>query len=803
MRDLAPSLRYAFRSLRRSPGFTITSVLTLALGIAASSLIYCVVRSALLRALPFADPDRLVALWEHHPLLGRQEIAAADFRDWRDQNRSFEELAAYTTASYFEPILSGCGAQSEKIGTTLATRSLFPLLGVRPVLGRSFVEAEDEGGHNNVAIISNRLWRRCFHGDRAIVGMTIRLNGEAYTIVGVLPHETRMPDWADVWLPLSHIEADARRSRAWHSLIGIGRLKRAVSFDQARADIGAIVERLRRDFPLTNGPTGFEMLPLNRELTGDTRAPLLALSAAVALVLLLACANVANLLLSRSVARQREIATRRALGATLSKLLRQFLLESWLVSLLGSAAGLLLARAGISVVRRLAATTLPNPQEIALDWHAFAFTLLLSLFAAAVALLAPGVELIRSEARSHWNCRAGSMSPAQRGWQRLFMVFQVAMAVAVLIGAGLLVRSFRYLVESDPGFQAEHLLTFRVSLSPSDYPADASIKRYYSDLLSRVRSLPSVTAAAAVQTPPLSAPTRSGGRFFVDVLPDPGPGHFPVAQIRQVTPEYFRAMGIPLQEGRYLQDSDEDTLNVVINRTLARRFFHGVDPVGHKIVLGLLGPRRIYRPIVGVVADCKDTGLQNEAWPTFYFVARAAESTILVRSSASPGSLIAAVRSEALLADPKQAVSDVVTMDEAIQRSLVRQRFSMQIFSLLSTLALALAGIGTYGVIANQTQRRFPELAIRIALGASRASVYRTVIGSGMTLVVAGILSGMGISLVLTRLLRGILFGIPVLDSVTYAAAAGLVAIVGLVAMALPARHAGRIDASVALRTSD
>jgi predicted permease len=803
MRDLGRSLRYTFRSLRRSPGFTITSVLTLAVGIAASSLIYCVVRSTLLRALPFADPDRLVALWEHHPLLGKQEIAAADFRDWRDQNRTFEEMAAYTAASYFEPILSGCGARSEKVATTLATRSLFPLLGVRPVFGRSFVEAEDEGGHNNVAIISDRLWRRCFDGDHAVVGRTIRLNSEAFTIVGVLPDEARMPDWADVWLPLSRIEPDARQRRAWHSLNGIGPLKRAVSIDQARDDNGAIVERLRRDFPSTNGPTGFDMIPLSRELTGDTRAPLLALSAAVALVLLLACANVANLLLSRSVARQREIATRRALGGTLSRLLRQFLLESWAVSLLGSAAGLLLARAGISLVRHLAATTLPNSQEIALDWHAFAFTLLLSLFAAAVALLAPGIEVIRSEGCSHWSCRTGGMSPLQRRWQRIFMVSQVAMAVAVLIGAGLLVRSFRYLAESDPGFQAEHLLTFRVSLSPSDYSADRSIKRYYNDLLSRVRSLPGVTAAAAVQTPPLSPPTRGGGRFFVDVLPDPGPGHFPVAQIRQVTPEYFGAMGIPLQEGRYLQDFDEDTLNVVINRTLARRFFHGIDPVGHNIVLGLLGPRRFNRPIVGVVADCKDTGLQNETWPTFYFVARAAESTILVRSSALPSSLIAAVRREALLTDPKQAVSDPVTMDEAIQRSLIRQLFSMQVFSLLSTLALALAGIGTYGVITNQTQRRFPELAIRVALGASRASVYRTVIGSGMTLVFVGILSGMGIALVFTQFLRGILFGVPVLDSVTYATAAGVVAIVGLVAMAVPARHAGRIDASVVLRTSD
>ena len=803
MRDMLPSLRYAFRSLRRNPGFTITSVFTLALGIAASSLIYCVVRSTLLRTLPFADSDRVVALWEHHPLLGKQEIAAPDFRDWRDQNRTFEQMAAYTSGSYFEPILSGCGSQSEKVGTTLTSRTLFPLLGLHPALGRSFLEAEDEGGHNNVAIVSDRLWRRCFHGDPAIVGMSIHLNSEAYTIVGVLPYEVRMPDWADVWLPLSRIEQGAYRSRAWHSLIGIGRLKRAVSFDQARADIGAIVERLRRDFPLTNGPTGFEMLPLDRELTGDKRAPLLALSAAVALVLLLACANVANLLLTRSVARQREIATRRALGATLPILLRQFLLESWLVSLLGSVAGLLFACLGLSMVRRLAATALPHPENIALDWHALAFTLLLSLFATAIALLAPAIELVRSEDQAHWNLRAGSMSPGQRRWQRVFMVLQVAIAVAVLIGTGLLVRSFRYLAESDPGFQAEHLLTFRVSLSPADYATDASTRRYYDDLLARVRSLPGVTEAAAVQTPPLSVPTRGGGRFFVDVLPDPGPGHFPVAQIRQVTPEYFRAMGIPLQEGRYLRDSDEDTMNVVINRTLARRFFQGIDPVGHNILMGLLGPRRFNRPIVGVVADCKDTGLQNETWPTFYFVARTTESTILVRSSVLPKSLIAAVRREAISVDQKQSVSDAVTMDEAIQTSLLNQRFSMQVFSLLSTLALALAGIGTYGVVVNQSQRRIPELAIRLALGASRASMYRAVIGPGMTVVLVGILSGLGIASIFTRLLRGMLFGVPVLDSATYATAAGLVAIVAFVAMLVPARHAARIEASLALRSGD
>jgi len=803
MHDMFPGLRYAFRSLRRNPGFTTTSVLTLAVGIAASSLIYCVVRSTLLRTLPFADPARLVALWERHPLLGKQEIAAPDFRDWRDRNQTFQHLAAYTSASYFEPILTGCGDQAERVPTTLASRTLFPLLGVRPALGRSFLDVEDEGGHNNVAIVSDRLWRRCFHGDLAIVGQALHLNGEAFTIVGVMPDHARMPDWADVWLPLSRMDPGAYRNRASHSLIGIGRLKRGVSLDQAAADVGNIVERLRRDFPSTNGPTGFEMRPLERELTGDTRTPLLALSAAVGLLLLLASANVANLLLTRSAARQREIATRRALGAGAWILLRQFLLESWLVSLMGSAAGLLLATLGLSTVRRLAAAVLPHPENITLDWHALAFALLLSLLTAVIAVLAPGIELVRSEHHAQSYTRSYSMSRSQRLWQRVFMISQVAIAVAVLIGAGLLVRSFRHLVESDPGFQAEHLLTFRVSLSPADYPTDALTRQYYDCLLARLRLLPGVTAVATVQTPPLSGPTRGGGRFFVDVLPDPGPGHFPVAQIREVTPEYFRAMGIPLHEGRYLRDSDENTMNVVVNRTLAQRFFQGVDPVGHNIVLGLFGPRRFNRPIVGVVADAKDTGLQNETWPTFYFVARNTESTVLVRSTASPGSLLAAARKAALAIDPKQSVSNVLTMQQAIQTSLLNQRFSMSVFSLLSALALALAAIGTYGVVVNQTQRRIPELAIRVALGASRASLYRVVIGPGMTTVLLGVIGGVGIARIFTSLLREMLFGVPPIDSETYLAAAGIMATVALIAMAVPARKAAKIDASLALRSGE
>jgi predicted permease len=793
--------RQALRSLRRNPGFAATAVLTLAIAIAANSLIFCVVRSTLLRSLPFGDPDRLVALWEHHPMLGKQEIAAADFRDWSAQNQTFEAMAAYTTSNYFEPILSGGDTEPEKVGATLASRNLLPVLGIRPALGHNFLESEDRGGNNAVAILSDRLWRRRFHADPRAIGKAIDLNGQPYTVIAVLAPHVRVPEWADVWLPLSRMDADSQARRAWHTLIGIGRLKPGVTLDRAAVDLRTIVERLRHDFPVTNGPTTFEMRPLQRELTGDVRGPLIALSAAVGLVLLIAAANVANLLLARSAAREREIATRRALGATGRILIRQFLVESWLLSLAGSVAGLVAADFGISLTRQLAAAVLPHPENITLDWYAVAFALGLSLFTSAISALAPSLHLLRSRRDLHLNVRSASMALSQRRWQTVFMASQVAIAVAVLIGAGLLVRTFHYLLESDPGFQIERLLSFQISLSPTEYVTDVAVKDYYDRLLPRLRSLAGVSAVATVQTPPLSAPTRSGGRFFVDVLPDPGPGHFPVAQFRLISPEYFQTMGISLQQGRPLRDSDERTLNVVVNSTLARRFFHDTTAVGHNIVMGLLGPRRFNRPIVGVVADTKDTGLQNETWPTIYFIGRSTDATVLIRSTAAPGALLSSVRRAALAVDPKQTVSDPTTMQETIGGSLVNQRFSMVVFGLLSGIALSLAAIGVYGVIANQTQRRIPELGIRIALGAGRSDVYRSVIGPSMGAVTVGIGIGASIALLLTRLMREMIFGIPILDSRTYVTTATLVAIVATAAMLIPARRATRIDPATALRS--
>jgi putative ABC transport system permease protein len=791
-------MRQVVRSLRRHPAFTIAAVLTLAIAIAANSLIFCVVRSTLLRSLPFPDSDRLVSLWEHHPMLGKQEIAPPDFRDWRDQNQSFDGLAAYTASRYFEPLLGG--VEPEKIGATLASRDLLPLLGVHPALGRNFLESEDEGGHNAVALVSDRLWRRRFHADPKLVGQSLDLNGEPYTIVGILPPQTRIPEWADVWLPLSRLDADTAASRVSHFLIAIGRLKPGVPIERASVDIGSIVERLRRDFPVSNGPTTFEMRPLQADLTGDVRSPLLVLMAAVGLVLLIASANVANLLLTRSAARQREIATRRALGATGFNLVRQFVAESWLLSLLGSLAGLLLADAGISWIRHLSAAVLPHPENIAVEWHAAAFAFVLSVFTTAIAALAPSIELLRARPNLQLNLRGGSMSPSQRRWQSVFMTSQIAIAVAVLIGAGLLVQSFRFLMNSDPGFHAERLLTFRIALSPTEYSADAAVRNYYDRLLARLQALPGVTAAATVNTPPLSPPSRGSGRFFVDVLPDPAPGNFPVAQIRVVSPDYFRAMGIPLQQGRCLRGADDATLNVVVNATLARRFFRSASPVGHNVVVGLLGPRRILRPIVGVVADTKDTGLQNESWPTFYFISRTNEATVLVRATSAPTALISAVQREVHALDPKQTVSDAASMEELMGDSVRNQRFSTIVFGLLAAIALLLAAIGTYGVVAHQTQRRIPELGIRIALGARNADVYRAVIGAGAPSVLTGIVAGAAVALAFNRLMRGMLFGVQGLDLATYLVTGVLMASVALAAMAVPARRATKIDPVAALR---
>lgn len=798
MRDI----RLALRSFRHHPGFAITATLTLAIAIAANSLIFSVVRTTLLNSLPFRDPDRLVALWEHHPLLGKQEIAPADFRDWREQSRSFERMAAYTSSSYFEPILSGAGAQPEKIGATLASSDLLPVLGVHPSLGRNFLDSEDAGGHNAVAMLSDRLWRRRYGADPGIIGKAVNLDGAAYTVTGILPPRIRVPDWADVWIPLSRLDHDpAYSQRQYHALIGIARLKQGVTLKQASADLGAIVERQRRDFPLTNGPTTFEMRPLQRELTGAIRSPLIALSAAVCLILLIASANVANLLLMRAAAREQEIATRRALGASAGQLIRHFLIESCLLSLSGAVTGLVLAQIGVPFVRGLAAHLLADPEQIALDWNTGAFALALAVITTSISVFATALHLLRSQESLQLNARNRTMAVSQRKWQATFMGAQIAIAVAVLISAGLLVRTFRFLLESDPGFQTERVISCSISLSPTAYDTSARTKSYYEQLLSRLASLPGVTGVATVNTPPLTAPTVSGSRFFVDVLPDPGPGHFPVGQIRVVSPDYFRTMGISLQQGRYLEASDEDTRNVVINSTLARRFFRSTSPIGRNIVSGLFAPRRFNRPIVGVVADTKDTGLQSAPWPTFYLLGYSTESTVLVRSNSAMESLIPAIRREALAVDPAQLVGNPAPIKDVLASSLGHQRFSMNLFSLLSAIALILAAIGTYGVIANQTERRIPELGIRIALGAGRGDVYRTVIQAGSVPTAAGIIAGLLIAVAFTRLLRGMLFGVALIDSPTYIMTAGLMMIVVFAAMAIPARRATRIDPALALRS--
>jgi putative ABC transport system permease protein len=683
----------------------------------------------------------------------------------------------------------------------MASSNLLPVLGIAPSVGRNFTESEDRGAGAAVALISDRLWRRRFHRDPMIVGHSIKLDGEQYTIVGILPSGMQMPEWADIWIPLSRMDPHAFGARQMHVLAGLGRLKPGVTLERAQDDIQTIVERLRREYPVTNGPTTFEMRTLQLEITGQIRAPLIAVSCAVALIFLIATANIANLLLTRLAGRQKELATRRALGAGNPALIMHVVTESLLLSIAGAIVGVIFAAAGLSWIRHSNLTIFSNPQGIALEWHAGVFAAFLAIFATAISVIGPAVNIFHSADSGHDGLRTNTMGRSQRRWQFSFVVAQVAIAVAVSIGAGLLVKTFRFLTQSDLGFQAEHVVSFPIALSPATYNTEARARDYYQRLLPRIRSLPGVIDVGAVNTPPLSPRANTAARFFVDVLPDPSAGQFPVAQIRIVTPGYFRTMGISIHHGRFLDDGDENTMGVVVNQTLSRRFFQSSTAVGHNIVMGLLGPRRYTRPIQGVIADVKDTAVSDESRPTIYMIGWPAEATVLVRSALDPASLMPTIRREATAVDPGQAVGNVETMRHVITSSLSSQRLSTAVFSLLSVIALALAVIGIYGVVADQTERRIPELGIRIALGASPARICREVIERAGSPVIFGILGGFCLSFALNRFIRSMIFGVALLDTPTYIAISVLMASVSLCAVAIPALQAARVDPAANLRS--
>ena len=807
--EMWQDLRYGARLLVKNPGFTTLAVLTLALGIGATTGVFSAVNAVLLRPLPFAAPERLISLAETHPELPRLEVASLDFMDWQQHAQSFEALGAYSLQSLTKLVLTDTGEPEQLLGTCV-TPNLLPLLGIKPMQGRNFLTEENQPGHDRVAIISYGLWQRRFAMETQFAGKTLRLNGEPYTVVGVLPQGVQLPFENDVWLPLSQLGTANLNSRIYHSLVTVARLKPGVTVAQARAEMEAIAARLQQAYPATNKTIGVALAPLQEQLTGEVRPALLALFGTVALVLLITCANVANLLLARAAQRQREVAVRAALGAGRGRLLRQFLTESLLLSLFGGTGGLLLAWWSVPLIRSALPEALtvqfPTLKTASVDATLLGFALLVTMLTGVLFGLIPAWQLTRLELNQTLGqtLKEGGKASAGRARQRAsraLIVAEVALTTVALIGAGLLVRSFQRLVQVDPGFRVGHLLTAQYTLPATKYPTPADVKGFHDRLFTRLASVPGVQGAATIDYFPLAA-SNAKTRFAVSGATAPGPGRFPVAQVRGVSQDYFQVMGIALKGGRVFTADDlaNNRNYFVINETLARRYFPNEDPVGKQLVMGVLSPQPTNVPIIGVVTDVKDLGLDAPAEPEIYFPGYNTQQLLMLRTTGDAASLAIAVREAVRAIDREQPLQRVRTMDEALAVSLARRRLSALLTGLFALLALVLAGVGIYGVLAWTVTERTPELGIRLVLGAQPSDLLRLVVGQGMKLTALGLGLGLVGALVTARLLKGLLFGVSAGDLLAFVAIPALLAVTALLACYLPARRAARVDPLVALR---
>jgi predicted permease len=801
--ELAQDVRYALRQLRRSPGFALVAVLTLALGIGANTAIFSVVNGVLLRPLPFREPDRLVRVFSLDEGK-RAAVSPLDFADWRDQARSFEGLAAVNALTLN---LTG-GGEPERLEGASVSAALFSVLGVRPIAGRTFAPSEDAPGAPRLVLLGEPLWRRRFGADPGLVGRTVLLDGEVYTVVGIVPAASAYPAGAEVWTPLD-LSQEAR-SRGARYLRVIGRLAPGTAASAAGAEMAAIARRLEEQDPDHNTGFGAAVVPLHQQIVGEVRTPLLVLLGAVGFVLLIACANVANLLLARAIGREGELAVRAALGAGRGRIVRQLLTESLLLALLGSAAGVALAAAAMRAFVAAVPDDLPRVAEVGIDG-----TVLLATAGAALATgllfgLAPALQastpiLVGTLKQGG---RGASGHAGRRRASDALVVAEVALAVVLLAGAGLLTRSFTRLLEVDPGFRPERVTTFTVTLPPAKYGKDAQLQAFAAALVERLARLPGAQSAAVVSGLPLSDAGFSLS-FTVDGRPAPDPGAEPSAQVRVATPAYFATMGIPLVRGRAFTERDRDGSPqvVVINREAARRFFPGEDPLGRRVQLGWTRDSvRMGGEIVGVVGDVRQFGLDAAPVPEIYAPYDQFpldELSAVVRSTADEqdqAAVLAAVWGAVGELDRDLPVYALRTLEELVSESVARPRFYMLLLGAFAAVALLLSAVGIYGVMSYAVRQRTREIGIRVALGATGGRVLRMVLGQGLTLALAGAILGLLAALWVTRLMASLLYGVSPTDPPALAAGAVVLVAVAALACYLPARRAARADPLTAIR---
>jgi predicted permease len=801
--NFAQDLRYGARALLRTPGFTFLAILTLALGIGANTAIFSVVNAVLLNPLAYHDPDRLVTLLHY----GNAPVAPANYIDWRDQSQSFETMAA---AEYWSPNLTGVDSP-EHIPGLRVTQNMFPMLGIAPLIGRTFLPGEDQTGSEHEIVLSYRLWQRRFNGDPQILGKPILLNGQGFTIVGVMPADFKFaPFWAthaELWVPMAL--GDRIDSRGGNSLRVFARLKPGVTLASARAEVAAITGRLEQQYPGTN--RGVWVTPLKENVVGKVETPLLIVLCGVGFVLLIACANVAHMLLARTSDRQREIAVRTALGAGRGRVMAQFLTENLLLAGLGAAAGLLLALWGVKALVALSPADIPRVDTVTLDVRAILFLLATAVLTAALFGLAPAMQATAGNlsAALKEGGRGGSDSVERNRLRSFLVASEFALAFVLLIGAGLMIRSFFALQAVNPGFDPHQVLSMVVSVAGSQEAPEGPRESFYRRLLERVRNVPGVESAGAINHLPLAGDLWYYN-FAIEGRPKPRPGESPGAVYRVAMPGYFETMRLPILSGRGITATDDSSAPgvVVINQAAANQYWPGANPIGQRVSI----EDGVWVTIVGVCANARQEDWAAEPDPETYLAGLqthkflgAADShiaylTLVMRTRGNPADMTAAVKQTVWSLDRNLPISEVLTMDQAVADKTAEPRFLTLLLAIFAAVALLLAAVGIYGVMSYAIARRTHEIGIRISLGATRADVLRMVLRQGMVQALAGSLAGVGGALLLVRLMSKMLYGVRPDDPLTFGTVSVVLGAAALLAICVPARRATRIEPMVALR---
>lgn len=810
---ISQNIRLALRALRKNPGYTITAVVVLSLGIGANTAIFSVVNAALLRSLPFPQADRIVQLWhvppaKSFPGMTEFAVSAANYLDWKKQTRSFEKMSIYSFSRFN---LTGKGLPEVVDGASVSP-DFFSVLRTNPRLGRAFLPDEDQPGHGNVVILGHAFWQSHYGGDPHIVGKDIELDGKNYTVVGVMNADFRMPTWAAVWTPLAWTDKE-KVVRGEHHYMAIARLKDGVALQQAQAEMDAISRALAQQYPEDDKGWGAVVVPLRQELVGDLRPALLVLLGAVGFVLLIACANVANLVLAKTLARRKEIAIRTALGANRAQIMVQVLTETILLSSAGGVLGLAIAHFGMELIVAFLGDRLPHSVNVSLDFWVLGFTLLASLFTGLVSGLVPGWRLTKPNLNDALKEGLGR-TDADAGGNRtrnVLVVAEISLSLLLLVGAGLMIRTLWSLQRVDSGIDARNVLTMSVSVAATKYSSPAPEAAFFKQVLENVRALPGVDSAGVIDDLPLSN-SGSNQPIAIEGRPVVPMAEQPEVAVRIASPGYLRTMRIPVLRGRDINDADSADRQavVLVSESMAKQFWPNEDPIGKHLTMTFFPERS--REIVGIVGDVKQRGLGvMEPVATLYFPVaqlsmpsfgkwRSFPLTLVVRASFKPEGMLGPVSNVVHAIDRDVPLQDVITMQDFIAESLSQQRLNMWLLAAFASLALLLAATGIYSVLSYSVRRRAQEIGIRMALGAQFTDIIQMILRQGVRLALVGVAIGMGAAFGLTRLMASQLFGVKPTDPLTFLSVALGLILIALIACYIPARRAAKVDPMVVLR---